>query len=1231
MESPTKRPRLNKPWESDDDDDLSFQPQEASDRRDPGYQLSVQRAVADNRFMSTMAHIFEKYGRDFEGVGDEIDMMTGEIVVNNGHLKNMRDESDVGMGPRHDTHDTDEEDEGVRLEDLLEEERWEISGRDDDDQDDSAEDTDLGEEEEEEEDRMMHGKDEDATPTTLLPRQSAGPSESAQHSNGFASKPFASMNPYDPASMPFDYPHMSFGVSPLSFGHSPLAFNPLAQHLAQPGMWDTPEIPQHQVAANRLALQPRQEHRSRSPTSRKASIWSGGSLYEPRRRAPPPFTRRIQPRPGVMMKPRPKKLPQISHASARPSPASGHQSEDDEDAIMTGKSSRTQQLQMPREIQDSDEESLPSPKPREPLRESVNQGNDKSPDGVATTKGNRQRKEQRHSLKRKIDAADGPDPEPEPAVITIRSRTSWSAKLVVNGGLEVQDAAGGRLDVDADARADAANRRRSARERKQVESFAQLMFPVGGQGKTRKRWISSDEAAEQREQGILENDPAIIDRAHALEIPPMQKPAMTSETTSQERVVPDSQDSLTPPASSVEVGTEPQETYPDTASIDVGDVDSGCILSDDEMPLQVPRSSAAPEAFPYASSLFRPIQGEDTDEPIPKSKSRSHEKDLEATGRGGSVADEQTQDAMSNVQSQKPKSPRSQSRRRKRRILDRQRPGEYAEQDSAYDAAEYIPPPSVRTLEAHSADDDNEMSRRRSTRFTQSEPTAPDSADAAEALLSKGLRGRKHAFEVRWLMKYNGHESEDEASRKDAPEEVTASEGAPGPADAVKAEVAAFTPTESIPVHALSEKANLEGSMQQSPVQETINGARLDSVNMSTTEGDVQHLRLSDGAADALPVVENTVEVNASEIEVDRTMLADKTTLTGSGTSEEGNHAASDSRSHEEVADGATRIDTTEREAVDGHYFPVGTAAGTEEVSEGNAASAAFEDATKVHVEKAIEQRPNDVEAQVDSTAQEDNTMQPSTNTPPNDTTQLDGMTQPNVTSSAPAEVQLLPEHSSPVLEETDQGEDHSSSAPLRLGSPELGSSVDPYELPPSPLPHPRLSPTKSSPVKPSPLRRARTANEVSPMPTRTSASPTKHISPSKITKPSTPRTPRSRTTSPRKKRTPSSRNSLLSLSKAHTGKQDDEDDIDELGAAFTDSTAKGSSRRTSVSRRIWKATPRTTEVYLHSPARRAGTREVGDARDGSPTEVMRTPGGTVRTCGVNGFRCERDFCFTCL
>ncbi|KAI9767849.1 MAG: hypothetical protein M1839_004329 [Geoglossum umbratile] len=54
------------------------------------------RLQNDLRLKSTFEAIFEKYGKDFTGVGDEIDLETGQIVVDNGHLSEMRDEQDVG-------------------------------------------------------------------------------------------------------------------------------------------------------------------------------------------------------------------------------------------------------------------------------------------------------------------------------------------------------------------------------------------------------------------------------------------------------------------------------------------------------------------------------------------------------------------------------------------------------------------------------------------------------------------------------------------------------------------------------------------------------------------------------------------------------------------------------------------------------------------------------------------------------------------------------------------------------------------------------------------------------------------------------------------------------------------------------------------------------------------------------------------------------------------------------
>ena len=103
MEPPTKRRRLSSPPAYDDDledfiddgddmemDELSIHPSEVSPRRDADHLLSVKRAHIGLKFQSTMEEIFAKYSHDFEGVGDEIDLMTGEIIVNNGHIRNLR-------------------------------------------------------------------------------------------------------------------------------------------------------------------------------------------------------------------------------------------------------------------------------------------------------------------------------------------------------------------------------------------------------------------------------------------------------------------------------------------------------------------------------------------------------------------------------------------------------------------------------------------------------------------------------------------------------------------------------------------------------------------------------------------------------------------------------------------------------------------------------------------------------------------------------------------------------------------------------------------------------------------------------------------------------------------------------------------------------------------------------------------------------------------------------------
>lgn len=54
------------------------------------------RQKNDLRLKGRFQAIFDKYDRDFSGVGDEIDLVTGEVVVDNGHLSSMRHTHDTG-------------------------------------------------------------------------------------------------------------------------------------------------------------------------------------------------------------------------------------------------------------------------------------------------------------------------------------------------------------------------------------------------------------------------------------------------------------------------------------------------------------------------------------------------------------------------------------------------------------------------------------------------------------------------------------------------------------------------------------------------------------------------------------------------------------------------------------------------------------------------------------------------------------------------------------------------------------------------------------------------------------------------------------------------------------------------------------------------------------------------------------------------------------------------------
>jgi hypothetical protein len=103
MDRPAKRRRLGQHRNhSNEDFDHEFN----DTSLDPQIQ---ERLIVRDKFKWRLESIFEKYGRDFTGIGDEIDLVTGKIVVDNGHLAHMTNEEDIGDGQKESGEDTDED------------------------------------------------------------------------------------------------------------------------------------------------------------------------------------------------------------------------------------------------------------------------------------------------------------------------------------------------------------------------------------------------------------------------------------------------------------------------------------------------------------------------------------------------------------------------------------------------------------------------------------------------------------------------------------------------------------------------------------------------------------------------------------------------------------------------------------------------------------------------------------------------------------------------------------------------------------------------------------------------------------------------------------------------------------------------------------------------------------------------------------------------------------------
>ena len=318
MEPPTKRLRLTGGLHHGSDNgrdgvcELSSQPEELLRQHDPDDELVKRRAMAGNKFQRAMAGIFSKYGRDFTDVGDEIDLETGEVIVDNGHLAHMRYEGDVGV--EDDSADDqgseeegirlgdmpDEDDEGIRLEDIRDDWDGECDAQSEEDppthrrpfpraSNDRNRASSQGHTESEEEDRIMHrdrprhasdNQNRDIYPGAdahghMIPRHAPPqypmalvPASNQAMFGGFPVLPVLPMNGF------------FLGLDPRAgvFSNSS-SFN--AQPWELPGGWGLPEadsLPKPKLSPRR----PSRTRRGRPSQTRsfENSIWAPGSGYE---------------------------------------------------------------------------------------------------------------------------------------------------------------------------------------------------------------------------------------------------------------------------------------------------------------------------------------------------------------------------------------------------------------------------------------------------------------------------------------------------------------------------------------------------------------------------------------------------------------------------------------------------------------------------------------------------------------------------------------------------------------------------------------------------------------------------------------------------------------------------------------------------------------------------------------------------------------------------------------
>ncbi|KAL2675270.1 hypothetical protein Neosp_011453 [[Neocosmospora] mangrovei] len=613
MEPPAKRrrkgpsaPTLSQ--NDDEDDELASHPQEITVRRDPDIQFALKRANANHKLQATMAHIIEKYSRDFEGVGDEIDMETGEIVVNNGHLRNMRDEGDV-EGLWSDGDSNVEEDEGILLEDLT------------DEYSDNQDEVDEPRNPEPDDNQNSSTKEQDPNVTSnpsdmekesdSIPASTGNEKEqSTENQDERLSPEVRNSTDGEPDVPPHGFPPEPFGPgAPPGYGAPPGPFGPWSMMPGFPmNPWGRDDIPPYYNMPPSMPGPWFNGGRYEFPTNDgQTSIW-GRKWVKKTKRA------------GFMKK------SSKGHAESSKNP--GDDAADEE----TGGDGETQEaLANDRIISASDEDD-----------DLIFSGTTNSP--PATKRDSVPSKEKK--------AAEEPT----------------RAKPVEKA---LEETAGNAIKVPShDHEQDDGNRRRSGRARKQVEYMGKISWAEAKEWRNSGQSLSVelhrvDRASRQDFQSVDNTDDESLPTQKAAPQSPSKGSQREMDKTMQRQVIPDSQDTATPFNSSAPQPSQPtsqppasqppvsqsqasqsqvsqhQASQPADKEDDLGtsnrDTMPSMVLSDDEAPLvlsrvMVPKSRAMPsKPIPPLASVQEEHEGTADKDSTPKADHAQGTNDNEAS------------------------------------------------------------------------------------------------------------------------------------------------------------------------------------------------------------------------------------------------------------------------------------------------------------------------------------------------------------------------------------------------------------------------------------------------------------------------------------------------------------------------------------------------------------------------------------------------------------------------